>query len=132
MQIQDSQQTHFERIGGADKVLQLVTRFYDIMEVDPAASEVLALHPSDLTRARERLYEFLVGWMGGPPLYMDKYGHPRLRMRHMHVAIGEQARDEWMYCIEKAMAELNIDSALQKDLQGAFYKVADFMRNTAG
>lgn len=132
MQIQDNRDSHFERIGGADVVQQLVTRFYDIMETDSAASQVLALHPADLTGAREKLYEFLVGWMGGPPIYMNKYGHPRLRMRHMHVSIDEQARDEWMYCIEKAMAELAIEPSLQQELQEAFYKVADFMRNTEG
>lgn len=131
MQIQEDARTHFERIGGAETIERLVTRFYDIMEEDEQAREILELHPKDLTGARNKLYEFLVGWMGGPPLYMDKYGHPRLRMRHIHVAIGERERDQWMYCIEKAMQELEIESPLQQELQQAFYKVADFMRNTA-
>ena len=129
MQIQENTQTHFDRIGGEAVIQALVTRFYDIMEADPAAREILELHPEDLSGARQKLYEFLVGWMGGPQLYMEKYGHPRLRMRHIHVAIGEQERDQWMYCIEKAMDELAIKSPLQQELQQAFYKVADFMRN---
>lgn len=129
MQIQETSQTHFERIGGEAPIHSLVTRFYDIMETDPAARDILELHPKDLTGARQKLYEFLIGWMGGPQIYMEKYGHPRLRMRHMHVAIGELERDQWMYCIEKAMTEQAIKSPLQQELQQAFYKVADFMRN---
>ena len=127
MQFQPS--THFERIGGEQAIQQLVKQFYDIMQASDQAKEILALHPKDLTGARTKLYEFLVGWMGGPPIYIEKYGHPRLRMRHIHVAIGEQERDQWMYCINQAMQDLAIDSALQQELQQAFYKVADFMRN---
>ena len=86
MQFQPS--THFERIGGEQAIQQLVKQFYDIMQASDQAKEILALHPKDLTGARTKLYEFLVGWMGGPPIYIEKYGHPRLRMRHIHVAIG--------------------------------------------
>ena len=130
MQFQPS--THFERIGGEQVVQQLVTRFYDIMQTSDQAKEILALHPKNLSAARTKLYEFLVGWMGGPPIYIEKYGHPRLRMRHIHVAIGEQERDQWMYCINTAMQDLDIDSPLQHELQQAFYQVADFMRNQKG
>lgn len=129
MQIQASPENHFERIGGETAVEQLVTRFYDIMQQSPQAKEILDLHPKDLSGARTKLYEFLVGWMGGPPIYIEKHGHPRLRMRHIHVAIGELERDQWMYCINTAMRELAIKSPLQEELQQAFYKVADFMRN---
>lgn len=129
MQIQENTENHFGRIGGEAVIEQLVTRFYDIMQVSPNAKEILELHPKDLSGARTKLYEFLVGWMGGPPIYIEKYGHPRLRMRHIHVAIGELERDQWMYCINTAMQELAIKSPLQEELQQAFYKVADFMRN---
>lgn len=132
MQIQENTANHFDRIGGEVTVLKLVTRFYDIMQQDPKAREILELHPKDLSGARTKLYEFLVGWMGGPPIYIEKHGHPRLRMRHIHVAIGELERDQWMYCINTAMQELAITSQLQEELQQAFYKVADFMRNKEG
>lgn len=132
MQIQENSKNHFDRIGGEAVILQLVTRFYDIMEQSPQTIEILELHPKDLRGARTKLYEFLVGWMGGPPVYVEKYGHPRLRMRHIHVAIGALERDQWMYCINTAMQELAIKSPLQEELQQAFYQIADFMRNKEG
>jgi len=122
--------THFERIGGESNIRALSERFYDVMETDPRAKEILAMHPYDLTEVRHKFYEFLVGWMGGPQLYMNKYGHPRLRMRHNHVPVNESARDQWMYCMMTAMKDIGLSEVMQKELTEAFYKVADFMRNT--
>ena len=132
----DSQkQTFFELLGGAENgsatIRQLVDVFYDVMDSDPKAAGIRALHSEDLSEAREKLFMFLMGWTGGPQLYIERYGHPRLRARHMPFAIGEPERDEWMYCMIKAMHKLKLQDVLMIKLSEQLYGVADFMRNQA-
>lgn len=122
--------THYESIGGAEVVKQLVERFYDLMQLETAYSEIRRLHPHNLDASREKLYQFLSGWLGGPPLYVEKYGHPRLRARHLHVSIGEVERDQWISCMMQSMNEIGVEGKLHSDLQQAFYKTADFLRNS--
>ena len=125
--------TFFELLGGevdgTANIRQLVENFYDVMDSDPKVVPLRAMHQPDLTAAREKLFMFLTGWTGGPQLYIERYGHPRLRARHMPFAIDETARDQWMYCMIKAMHQLNFDEALTKKLATQLYGVADFMRN---
>ena len=115
--------------GGTEKIRQLVETFYDIMSTDPQAAPILALHPADLTSSREKLFMFLSGWTGGPQLYIERYGHPRLRQRHMAFSIGESERDQWIACMIKAMQTLRLNEALMQKLAEQLYEVADFMRN---
>lgn len=124
--------THFETIGGEEKIRQLVNRFYDLMDTQPEAAQIRSIHPPDLTESREKLFLFLVGWMGGPPLYVTKFGHPRLRARHMPFPIGTRERDEWLWCMYRAMDELAVDPLLVEQLRRAFAQTADFMRNQEG
>ena len=121
--------THYERLGGEKSVRELVDRFYDLMDSRPDTSELRKIHAPDLSDARNKLFMFLSGWLGGPSLYIEKFGHPRLRQRHMPFAIGELERDQWMLCIEQAMQDMNIEMTLKKELYAAFYKTADFMQN---
>lgn len=125
--------TFFELLGGEENgiasIRQLVETFYDIMDSDPKAAGIRAMHQPDLTSAREKLFMFLAGWTGGPQLYIEHYGHPRLRARHLPFPIDESARDQWMYCIIKAMHQLNFEEDLMKKLATQLYGVADFMRN---
>ena len=121
--------TFYTLLGGTENVRILVETFYDIMQTDPKAAIILALHPVDLTQSREKLFMFLTGWTGGPQLYIERYGHPRLRQRHMHVNIGENERDQWMYCMITAMRGMQLDEKLQQKLAEQLYGVADFMRN---
>ena len=123
------QNPHYDRIGGEQAVRKLVDRFYDLMEELPEAREIRHLHAPDLSEARDKLFMFLSGWLGGPPLYIQKYGHPRLRQRHMPFPIGEAERDQWMMCMNQAMKDVGIAEELQKELSAAFFKTADFMRN---
>ena len=88
--------TLYEAIGGEENIRKLVDRFYDLMDTSPEAAGIRGLHPSDLTESREKLYLFFVGWMGGPPLYVTRFGHPRLRARHIPFPIGSSERDEWL------------------------------------
>ncbi len=121
--------TPFVAIGGEDRVRELVDRFYDAMDDDPACAPIRALHPDDLTESREKLFLFLCGWLGGPQYYVQQRGHPRLRMRHAPFAIDGDARDQWLKCMTRALDEMHIDGDLRTFLDGRFAHVADFMRN---
>lgn len=124
--------THFERIGGADKVRALVVRFYQLMDELPEAYGIRKLHAPDLQGATDKLYKFLTGWMGGPQLYVDEYGHPMLRARHLPFPISNTERDQWLMCMNQALTEVVDDAALRRELSASFAKVADHMRNREG
>lgn len=132
-EVGSSKSTFFELLGGETKGIEnirnLVETFYDIMDSDPKVVPLRAMHQADLTEAREKLFMFLSGWTGGPQLYIERYGHPMLRRRHMPFAIDESARDQWMYCMIKAMHQQGFDDALMTKLAEQLYGVADFMRN---
>ncbi|MFN0119932.1 MAG: group II truncated hemoglobin [Blastocatellia bacterium] len=125
-------QTPFEGIGGEENIRALVDCFYDLMDTAPGTAGIRALHPADLTESRNKLYWFLVGWMGGPPLYMQRFGHPRLRGRHTPFPIGESERDQWLWCMFSAMDQTNVPDAVKEHLRNAFAGLADFMRNKEG
>lgn len=119
----------YKRLGEQSGIRALVDAFYDRMDSLPEAKEVRDLHPDDLTESRQKLFEFLCGWAGGPQLYSEKYGHPRLRMRHMPFSIGELERDQWMLCMRKAMDDCELDREARDFLEPRFEQIADFMRN---
>lgn len=121
--------TPFDAIGGRDGVRGLVDAFYDRMDQDAAFAVIRALHPADLASSREKLFEFLCGWLGGPPLYVEKHGHPRLRARHAPFPIGERERDQWLGCMKQALEARGIEGDLRAFLDTRFNHVADFMRN---
>ena len=121
--------TPYESIGGDDAVRGLVATFYDFMDSEPAFAGIRSLHPADLTSSREKLYEFLSGWLGGPPLYQQKYGHPRLRGRHMPFSIGDPERDQWLACMARAMDDREVVGEIRLFLEARFTHVANFMRN---
>lgn len=122
-------ETPYDRIGGEAAVRKLVTRFYDLMSELPEARDVLQMHPGDLASSREKLFEFLCGWLGGPQLYIERRGHPRLRMRHLPFAIDDAARDAWMACMQQALEECVSDELLRDQLRGAFQRMANHLRN---
>jgi hemoglobin len=134
MQIQEKPKfgTPYEWIGGEEKVKALVERFYDLMDLEPAYADLRAVHGSDLSKARQHLFWFLCGWLGGPQHYTDRFGHPRLRMRHMPFTIGLKERDQWLACMDQAMAETGVDEALRSQLKSSFFQTADWMRNSEG
>lgn len=121
--------TPYELIGGEDRVRELVNRFYDYMDSAPEAYEVRKMHPADMSESRSKLFKFLSGWLGGPQLYVEEFGHPRLRSRHMPFKIGQEERDQWLMCMHKAMDDMCLDPPLRQHLDQAFFKTADFMRN---
>ena len=121
--------TPFERLGAEAGVRALVDRFYDLMDLEPAYAGIRALHPQALDGSRDKLHWFLCGWLGGPDLYVQRFGHPRLRARHMPYAIGIQERDQWMACMLQAMDEQGVDAELAQRLAQSFFGTADWMRN---
>ena len=122
-------ETPFAWIGGEARVKALVERFYDLMELEPGYAVLRAAHGSTLDEARDKLHWFLSGWLGGPDLYIERFGHPRLRMRHMPFSIGILERDQWVACMHQAMTEVQLDPALIERLTESFMRTADWMRN---
>ena len=136
MQIQEKPkfETSFEWIGGEANVKALVDRFYDLMDLEPNYAALRAAHAGPLDNARQRLFWFLCGWLGGPQHYTERFGHPMLRMRHMPQqtgggAIGILERDQWLACMNQAMVETGVDEALRAQLNNSFFQTADWMRN---
>lgn len=122
----------FEALGGRPGVRALVDRFYDLMDSLDETRVIRALHPADLGESREKLFLFLCGWLGGPQLYIERYGHPRLRARHIPFPIGNSERDQWLLCMERALDEQVDDERLKAQLKSAFQQTANHMRNQGG
>lgn len=119
----------YTRLGGEEKLRELVERFYKYMDSLPEVKELRAMHGENLAHIKQVLFEFLSGWFGGPGLYEQNRGQPRLRVQHLPFAIDKNLRDQWLLCMFKAMHDMQIPEALQQDLQKAFYLTADHMRN---
>ena len=123
--------TPFEWIGGEAAVRSLVDRFYDLMDLELQYRELRAAHGSTLDDARDKLFWFLCGWLGGPAHYTDRFGHPMLRARHLPFRIGLVERDQWLACMDQAMGETGVPEDLRQRLKGSFFQTADWMRNVA-
>jgi hemoglobin len=124
--------TPYEQIGGDAGIRRLVDRFYDLMDTAPEAATIRALHATSLKASREKLYLYLTGWTGGPPVYVERFGHPRLRMRHLPFAIAERERDEWLWCMDRALDEHEMPAPLRAHLRQRLHELADHMRNQPG
>lgn len=124
-----AQSTPYELIGGEAAVRQLVDRFYDLMDSAPEAATIRALHAKSLKASREKLFQFFSGWMGGPQLYVERFGHPQLRMRHFPFSIGARERDEWLWCMGRALAEQEMPDYVRAHLLQRLQQLADHMRN---
>ena len=129
---QPSQPTAFELMGGEPRVRELVDRFYDLMDLEAEFAGIRAMHPRTLDDSRDKLFWFLCGWLGGPDHYISRFGHPRLRARHLPFTIASDERDQWLRCMAWAMDDLGFDAPLRERLLRAFYETADWMRNRPG
>ena len=121
--------TLYQAIGGDDTVKALSHRFYELMDTLPEARHVRAVHPPSLTGSEEKFYEYLTGYLGGPPLYTDKRGHPRLRSRHFVAQIGPVERDEWLLCFRRAMDETIANPKLRDIIWPPIERLAFHMQN---
>jgi hemoglobin len=121
--------TPYQLIGGEAGLRRLVQRFYALMDTLPEAYGIRKLHPADLSGSEEKLFMFLSGWLGGPPLFVETFGHPRLRARHLPFTIGNDEAGQWMLCMRQAMAEELPDERLRAGLDKALTDLAQHMRN---
>lgn len=119
----------YRAIGGEDTVRRLVERFYDLMDTLPEAKACRAVHPPSLDGSRQKLFDYLSGWLGGPQLYVAKHGHPMLRRRHFVAPIGPAERDGWLICFERALSETVADPALRDAIWGPAHRLAMHMQN---
>lgn len=121
--------TPYDLIGKETAIRNLVERFYFFMGTLPEASGIRAMHAADLSDAHDKLFKFLSGWLGGPDLFVQEYGHPRLRQRHFPFAIDASARDQWMLCMNKALNEIAMDENFRDNLTQALQQLATHMIN---
>ena len=123
------ERTPYDMVGGETALREIVERFYDIMDSAPEANDIRAMHARDLSPMRERLFEFLSGWLGGPPLYFQRPDHKCIVSAHRPFAIGEAERDQWMMCMRRAMEETGVPAEVRTLLDRPFLRVADAFRN---
>ena len=121
--------TLYQAVGGEAGVRALTRRFYALMDTLPEAARCRAIHPPDLSGSEEKLYEYLTGWLGGPPLYTQKRGHPMLRRRHFVAPIGPAERDEWLLCFVRALEETVPGEGLRKIILEPVTRLAHHMQN---
>ena len=121
--------TPYEIMGGEESILNLVDQFYFYMDTLPQAEGIRKMHTQSLSVIKDKLFKFLSGWLGGPDLFIQEFGHPMLRRRHLPFAIGVPERDQWMLCMNKAMAEITMDSTLREKLLESFDQLATHMIN---
>ncbi|GAB2784191.1 group II truncated hemoglobin [Halomonas shantousis] len=116
-------------LGGEAAVRELVDRFYDAMQRLPEARGILALHPRDLSQSRDKLTTFLIGWMGGPSRYRERFGPIAIPAAHRHLPIGPEERDAWLSCMRTALDEMGVDSELENYLLSQLRHPAEMCRN---
>lgn len=124
-----SEKSLYSRLGGEPSLREFVEHLYGFMEILPEVADVRAMHSNDLSHARDRLFMFLSGMLGGPPLYMEAFGHPRLRRKHMHFSIGDEERDQWMLCAQRAADQLDVNADASNELIAELSAMADHLRN---
>ena len=128
-QLRMTTSTPYGAMGGEQAILHLVDRFYFYMDTLPEAQGIRAIHQPDLAGAKDKLFKFLSGWLGGPNLFIEEFGHPMLRARHLPFVIGTSERDQWMLCMNKAIADTPMDAKLETNLRNALQQLATHMIN---
>lgn len=121
--------TAYKMVGGEAGLRRIVNRFYEIMESDPDAASIRAMHGKDLGPIKERLFEFMSGWFGGPPLYHERTDRRCIVSAHAAFTIDASARDQWLACMRKALADCGMPEAVCTYLDAPMFRLADFFRN---
>lgn len=124
-------QTPYQLLG-EQGIRELCNTFYDIMDALPEAAGVRAMHARDLAPMKEKLAEYLIGWMGGPPLYANKYGTVCMTTPHEPYHIGPEERDQWLLCMDQALAHIGASEEVVAMLKVPLYRIADAVRNREG
>lgn len=119
----------YTAIGGEPVVEKLVARFYELMDTLPEAKACRDIHPPSLEGSAQKLFLYLTGWLGGPPLYTDRFGHPMLRRRHFVAPIGPEEREGWLLCFNRALDETIYDPRLREMIREPATRLAMHMQN---
>ncbi|MGZ3768084.1 MAG: group II truncated hemoglobin [Bdellovibrio sp.] len=125
----EQEKTIYEMLGGEQAVRNITKRFYEVMDAMPESQGIRKMHPQNIKTSEDKLFMFLSGWLGGPQLFVEKFGHPRLRARHLPFAIGKSERDQWMLCMVQTFDDLRIEEPIRSELLHALLNLADHMRN---
>ncbi len=123
------ERTPYEQLGGEQGVRRLVDHFYDLMEQDPELRELRAMHAPDLTAMRQKLFEFMSGWLGGPPLYFERADSACIVSAHRPFAIGTRERDQWLTAMYRALGETSVNEQTRELLRAALHRMAEAFRN---
>jgi hemoglobin len=123
------QKTAYQVMGGEEPLRKLIKRFYEVMDTLPEAKSLRDMHPGNLQGSEDKLFMFMSGWLGGPNLFQEKFGHPRLRARHMPFTIGKAERDMWMICMVQAFEDVGIQEPVRSEVLHSLLNLADHMRN---
>jgi hemoglobin len=121
-------QTPYQALG-EDGIRAICNAFYDLMDSLEEVADIRRMHAQDLAPMKEKLGDYLVGWMGGPPLYADKHGTVCMTTPHENYAIGPRERDQWLLCMDKALDALAVEPEVREMLKDPLYRVADAVRN---
>jgi len=124
----DADRTPYELIGGEAGVKRLTQRFYEIMDNDKRAATIRAMHQGDLGPMKEKLFQFLSGWLGGPSLYFKRPDAKCMGSVHAEFGIGEVERDQWMLCMSRALEDIGVPTDTRKLIEDALYRFADAVR----
>jgi hemoglobin len=125
----DIRQTPYDLLGGEPQVRRLVERFYDLMESAPQVQALRAMHAADLTPMRAKLGDFLCGWLGGPALYNQRPDAKCMSSAHAPYAIDTAVRDQWMWCMNQALADIDASESVCAMVAPAFARVCEALRN---
>ncbi|RLQ21516.1 globin [Seongchinamella sediminis] len=120
------------QILGDEGIRRLTGAFYDIMDELPELAKLRAMHAADLSPMKEKLADYLSGWMGGPPRYADRYGTVCMTEPHEPYHIGPEERDQWLLCMDKALARIEASDELVAMLKVPMFRIADAIRNREG
>ncbi|HET7559737.1 MAG TPA: globin [Limnochordia bacterium] len=121
-------QTPYDQLGGAETIRALVEAFYPKVAADP---DLAPIFPADLKPVKEKQYLFLTQFLGGPPLYNQLYGHPRLRARHLPHPVTPRRARAWLRCMAEALEQIELQPAHRTFLVQRLAAVAEHMINTA-
>ncbi|WP_020649058.1 group II truncated hemoglobin [Solimonas variicoloris] len=124
-----SDPTPYDLIGGESGVRALAVAFYDAMDRLPEAATIRAMHGESLDGIKQKLFEFLSGWLGGPRLYFQKYGHVCIGSAHGPYPIGEAERDQWLRCMDIALDEIGASDEVRNILHAPMFRMANAMRD---
>ena len=123
------QQTPYELLGGAEGLRALVDQFYTNVASCSEAEDIRRMHKADMSEVAQKLFEYLSGWLGGPGLYMERYGTVCITKPHAPFAIGVAARDQWIFCFRKALDDVGASEEVKVMLHEPIHRIADFLRN---